>query len=121
MLRQLQVLALLVTVAAEIPWRDASAQSPSRPSVGQRVRVQLAAGRAPIEGTVVGWAADTRSGGARHSRSHRPVIAHGPGPWRLCSRSLADAGDTQATDLRVARPSYVVISLDTHRGSAADR
>lgn len=59
MLRQLPALALLVTVWTAVPSRETSAQAQSRPIAGQRVRVHVGAGRAPIEGTVVGWAADT--------------------------------------------------------------
>jgi hypothetical protein len=58
-LRQLRALALLTAVAAGVPWHAVSAQFPSRPTAGQRVRIHLNAGRAPIVGTVVGWTADT--------------------------------------------------------------
>lgn len=74
MLRRLPFLTLLVTFLTAVPWRDASGQdpspspSPSRPAPGQRVRVHVGAGRAPIEGTVVEWAADTLVIGPLYAR-----------------------------------------------------
>jgi hypothetical protein len=35
------------------------AQSPSRPAAGERVRVHLTVGTTPVDGSVIGWNADT--------------------------------------------------------------
>jgi hypothetical protein len=79
MLTHLRALALLVTVSTGVPWRDASAQSPSRPTARQRVRVHLAGGRAPIEGTVVRWTADTLVlGPLSAARSHLDTLLRVP-------------------------------------------
>ena len=58
LLKQFLVTALAITIA--MPPTALPAQlSPTRPSVGQRVRLHLVGSSEPVDGTVLGWAADT--------------------------------------------------------------
>lgn len=59
MLRQLAVIALVVASATGAPIDLLAAQSPSRPAVGQRIRIHLTTGEPRVDGWVAGWTDDT--------------------------------------------------------------
>lgn len=58
MLRQLLVLTLVITMAAS-PMVLSAQTSPTRPAAGERIRLHLVAQSGSVDGTVLGWAADT--------------------------------------------------------------
>jgi membrane associated rhomboid family serine protease len=58
MLRQLLVIALAVAAGA-VPMSLPAQPSPTRPAAGQRVRLHLVPPSGIVDGTVLGWAADT--------------------------------------------------------------
>ena len=58
MLRQLAVIWLVAASATGVPIDLLPGQSPSRPPVGQRVRVHLTTGERRV-GNVAGWLPDT--------------------------------------------------------------